>query len=81
MEEQQRTVEQIVDFPQFLEETFKVRLVPQERVQWIGEQMVEVPIPRITEEIGEESVAVPVPPVVADSGEVLQKGSVLGWDT
>ena len=53
---QQRTAEQIVDVPQFPEETVEVmRLVPRERVQWIDEEMVEVP---------------PVPPVGAT--EALQ---------
>ena len=59
---QQRTAEQIVDVPLFAEETVEtVRLAPQERVQWIDEQMVEVPTPQITEKIGEEIVDVPTP--------------------
>ena len=46
---QQPTIEQIDDVPLFLEETVEmVRLVPQERVQWIDEQMVKVPIPTLT---------------------------------
>ena len=37
------TAEQILDVPQFAEETVEmVRLLPQERVQWIDEQVVEV---------------------------------------
>ena len=57
----QWTVEQ-VPMPQFLEETVEVvRLIPQERVQWIDDEMVEVPIPQIVEETGEESVDVQVP--------------------
>ena len=47
---QQRTGEQIVDVPQFQE--VMVRLVPQECVQCIDEQMGGA-IPQITEEIGE----------------------------
>ena len=57
---QQRTAKQIEDVPQFSEDTVEVDEVcvemvslvfPQERVQWIGEQMVEVPIPQIAQEI------------------------------
>ena len=41
-----------MDVPHFLEATVGVvRLVPQEQVPWIDEQIVELPVPRITEEI------------------------------
>ena len=43
---QQRTAENIEDTPQFREETVEmVGLVPQERVQWIDELLVEVFFP------------------------------------
>ena len=68
---QQRTAEQVVDVPQFLEETVELmRLVPHERAQCIGEQMVEVPIPQSAEENGEEIADVPFPAV--ESTEALQ---------
>ena len=55
----------------FLEGTVeKVRSVTHERVQRIDEQIVDVPIPQITEETGEEIVDVSVPPV--DAIEALQ---------
>ena len=49
---QQRTAEQFVDVPQ-IQNVDVVRLVPQERVQWPDEQMVEVPIPQITKDDAE----------------------------
>ena len=43
-----------MDVPQSLVETVEVvRLVPQEQVQWIGEQVVEWLIPRTTEGVVE----------------------------
>ena len=55
----QRTAEQIVNVPQNLEEIVEVvRLVTQERVQWIDGQMVEVTFPQLSEDIdGEFKVA------------------------
>ena len=63
-----------------------VRLVPQERVQWTEEQIVEEPIPQISVD-SEQIVDVPVPQVDAieppsgksydfprDSGEGLRRG-------
>ena len=50
--------------------------MPQDRVQWIGEQIEEVPVPEITE-IGEEIVDVPVPPF--DAIEVLQLQVCVGF--
>ena len=43
-----RALRPFVDVPPFLE---VVRLVQQEQVQWIDEQIVELPLPQITEEI------------------------------
>ena len=58
---QQQTAEQFLDVPQILEwHVDVVRLVPQERMQRVGEQNVEVSIPQISEH-NEQIVDVPVP--------------------
>ena len=58
---QQQTAQQFVDVPQILEEHVGVvRLVPQGRMQRVGEQIVEVSIPQISEH-NEQIVDVSVP--------------------
>ena len=58
---QSQTAEQFMDVPQIHEDHVDVvRLVPQERMQRVGEQNVEVSIPQISEH-NEQIVDVPVP--------------------
>ena len=51
-----------------------VRLVAQERVQWIDEQRWRCQFHKITEEIGKEIVDLPAPPV--DATEALSVSSL-----